>query len=306
MTIREPAWRVLAQEFLSALEEEKGAGDRAASYLLSPLGARMNRVLMVGILGAAESIGRDDSQPFLRAKLTDPTGSVGVTAGGFQPRALAALKAWTATGPALVVGKSHLFRGRDGVAYASVRLEALRSISETEYRLAVLDAAEQTLTRLELVERLRSDPNVAISPDEVPRGWAEAARAALRRYPTLDRDSFVRGLAQALTAVSGEPVAALPTAPPTTDRPATARVTRTPPVAPRPAPSAQERALESSFLDIVDELSENSPDGYADLGEALERAAGRGLTEVVAEELLNRLEEAGVLEEPVVGKLRRA
>ena len=57
MTVREPAWRVLAQEFLSALEEEKGTGDRAATYLLSPLGARMNRVLLVGTLGPVESIG---------------------------------------------------------------------------------------------------------------------------------------------------------------------------------------------------------------------------------------------------------
>jgi RPA family protein len=50
MSGRETAWRVLAQEFGASIEEEKGVGERAASYLLSPLGARMNRVLVAGVL----------------------------------------------------------------------------------------------------------------------------------------------------------------------------------------------------------------------------------------------------------------
>ncbi len=306
MTVREPAWRVLAQEFLAALEEEKGTGERAASYLLSPLGARMNRVLMVGTLSPPESIGREETQPFWRSKLTDPTGTVTVTAGGFQPRALAALKAWSSPASALVVGKAHLFRGRDGVGYGSLRLEAMRAIDERQYRLALADAVEQTMGRLALLERLRADSAAPVPLSEAPRGWVEAARASLRRYPNLDRGTFERGLGQALSVVAGSPLGSPAVPGPTAPAAGTARVSRSPPAAPRPAPSAQERALESSFLDIVDELSENAVDGYADLKEALERAAGRGLTEVVAEELVNRLEEAGVLEEPVVGKLRRA
>jgi uncharacterized protein len=310
MSAREPAWRVLAQEFLAALEEEKGVGEKAASYLLSPLGARMNRVLLVGTLAAAESIGKEESQPFLRARLTDPTGTVTVTGGGFQPRALSALKRWTSPHLALVVGKAHLFRGRDGAGYGSVRAEAIRAISEEEFRAALLDAVEQTYERMALLERLRRDPADAPPTTEAPRAWVESVRAALGRYPSLDREVFRRGLESALSVASAVPLTGAP-APPATPpvRPApggSARVTRTPPTVPRPAPTAQERAIEASFLDILDDLSENSADGYADLKEALERAAAHGLSESRAEELLNRLEETGVLEEPVVGKLRRA
>lgn len=308
MSAREPAWRVLAQEFQASLEEEKGTGERAASYLLSPLGARMNRVLLVGTLSPSESIGKDGAQPFLRAKITDPTGSVTVTAGGFQPRALAALKQWTTPGTALVVGKAHLFRGRDGVAYGSVRAEALRAISESAYRVALAEAVEQTHRRLRLLERLRNDPAASVAVAEAPSAWVEAGRAALRRYPALDRGAFDRGLVTALAAAAGDavPSPSPPPAPRAVPSGAGARVTRTPAASPRPPPSAQERAVESSFLDILDELAENSADGYADLKEALDRAAARGLPEPAAEELLNRLEESGVLEEPVVGKLRRA
>ncbi|HYK94232.1 MAG TPA: hypothetical protein VEY07_09385 [Thermoplasmata archaeon] len=309
MSVREPAWRVLAQEFQASLEEEKGTGDRAASYLLSPLGARMNRVLLAGTLSAPESIGKDPAQPFLRAKLSDPTGTMALTAGGFQPRALSALQRWTGPQLALVVGKAHLYRGRDGVGYGSVRIEALRPISEAEYRMHLAEAADHAATRLRLQDRLRGAPSTEVPPSEAPRPWVDAAKSALRRYPQLDRGAFERGIENVLATATGESTAVHPAsdpAPRAPPPPGNARVTRTPPVSPRPPPSAQERAAESSFLDIVDELTESSVDGYADLKEVLARAAARGLPESAAEELLNRLEESGVLEEPVVGKLRRA
>ncbi|MFY9716345.1 MAG: hypothetical protein WAK40_00175, partial [Thermoplasmata archaeon] len=76
--------------------------------------------------------------------------------------------------------------------------------------------------------------------------------------------------------------------------------------APGPAPTAAERADESLFLGYVDELSDHSVDGYADLKDVLARIAQQGVRGDRAEAVLNRLEEGGVLEEPIVGKLRRA
>ncbi|HEY6238668.1 MAG TPA: hypothetical protein VIZ68_05735, partial [Thermoplasmata archaeon] len=134
MSAREPAWRVFAQEFQASIEEEKGAGERAASYVISPIGARINRLLAVGTLSPPEQVGRDPASPFLRSRLTDPTGVFQVTAGGFQPRALAALQSVQQPQRTLVVGKAHLFRGRDQVAYGSIRLESLKTSDEGEYR----------------------------------------------------------------------------------------------------------------------------------------------------------------------------
>jgi len=75
---------------------------------------------------------------------------------------------------------------------------------------------------------------------------------------------------------------------------------------PAPSPlSAAERAEESVFLDQLDEVADLSADGYADLKEVLARVSSQGLTGDRAEAILNRLEEEGVIEEPIVGKLRR-
>jgi uncharacterized protein len=306
MTGREFAWRVLAIELAASTEEERGEGERAASYLLSPLGARMNRVLLAGQLGSVESIGADPAQPFWRGRATDTTGSVAVTAGGFQPRALAALQQYTEPGPALIVGKAHLFRGRDGTTQASVRAEEIRRVAPEELRELELEILRDSVDRLELVERLRAHPAIeeaTLRSEGVAPAWIAAARLALRRYPGADLSRFRSAYARAVDRPAGDAVPAAPSpraggSPPT-------RVTRReepPPVARPPA----DRQGEAIFLDLVDELAERSDDGYADLKEAVRRASVQGIAEPQVEEILNRLEEDGVLEEPIVGKLRRA
>jgi uncharacterized protein len=306
VTLREPAWRVSARELESSLEEEKGSGERAAGYVLSPFGARMNRVVVAGSLSPAEPIGRDEAQTFWRARLSDPTGAVAVTAGSFQPRAMAQLRAAREPRPAIVIGKVHLYRGRDAVGYVSVRAEGVRSVSENDERAMIADMVRQTFDRLDLVERLEKAPSTSseeLRAEGVPAGWILAAQESLRRYPNIDRPAFRRELGPAVRRVAGEsgPVVS------TSEPPSSVTVTRAP--APRPAappPSAAERAEESVFLDLLDEIAEVSVDGYADLKEVLTRLEAQGLVADRAETVLNRLEEEGVVEEPIVGKLRRA
>jgi uncharacterized protein len=306
MSLRETAWRVTARELESSLEEERGSGDRAASYLLSPFGARMNRVALAGILSPAEPVGREDPPTFWRSRLSDPTGAVGVTAGTFQPRAMAALRSGTEARPAIVIGKVHLFRGRDGVAYISVRAEALRSVAEADERALLADIVRHTLDRLDLVERLEREPatpDALLVSEGTPRGWITAARDALRRYPNVDRAAFRRELAAAVRGVAGEsgPVPTRGGPPPGVT------VTRAPsPRAPSPPPTAAEREEEAAFLTLLDEIADVSVDGYADLKEVVARLAAQGVVADRAEVVLNRLEEEGAVEEPIVGKLRRA
>jgi len=306
MGLREPAWRVTARELESALEEQKGEGERPATYLLSPFAARMNRVLMAGNLSPAESIGRDDSQAFWRARLTDSTGAVAVTAGSFQPRAMAQLRSGSVVRPAIVVGKVHLFRGRDGVGYVSVRAEGVRTVGENEERAALADIVRQTLDRLDLLERVEKDPALTeetVRNEGTPVAWLRAAKESLSRYPNVDRPAFRRDLASAVRRIAGEsgPGRSSPAVAPTVT------VTRAPaPPPPGPAPSVAERAEESLFLDQLDEAADVSTDGYADLKEVLSRVSSHGMVGDRAEAILNRLEEEGVIEEPIVGKLRRA
>ncbi|HLM90982.1 MAG TPA: hypothetical protein VK424_02880 [Thermoplasmata archaeon] len=302
MPRREPAWRVTAWELEAAVEEERGSGDRAASYLISPFGGRLNRVLLAGTLSPAEPVGRDESQPFWRARLVDPTGTVVVTAGSFQPRAMAQLRAGTEARPALVVGKVHLYRGRDGVAYVSVRAEALRAVAEAEERSALAESVGQSLDRLDLLARMQ--PNPGVEPDTyrsegIPLLWLTAARESLRRFPEADRAPFRASLAAAVQRIAGQTGVVVP--PPSVP---SVTIHRTPPAAAKTPPTAAERAEESLVLAVLDQVAEASLDGYADRRELLARVGSQGLTGPRAEAVLARLEDEEEVEEPIVGKLR--
>ncbi len=58
------------------------------------------------------------------------------------------------------------------------------------------------------------------------------------------------------------------------------------------------------FLSRMDALCESSADGYATLSELLPQLEGRGIGRDDATEILNFFEENGVVEEPLVGKVR--
>jgi len=304
VTFREAAWRVVARELESTLEEERGVGERAASYVISPFGARMNRVLLAGTLSPPEPIGRDASQPFWRSRLSDPTGAVAVTAGSFQPRAMTQLRSSTSSRSAIVVGKVHLYKGRDGTAYLSVRAEAVRTVGESEERAALSDAVRQTLDRLDLIQRLGQVPPVlseTFVDEGTPAHWIMAARESIRRYPSVDRTQFRRELRAAIRRVAG-----VSSPSDVSEPPPSVQIRRDAPAPPRAAPSAAERAEESLVLEFLDQVAEGSLDAYADRRELLARVGSRGLGSDRAEEVLTRLEDDGVVEEPIVGKLRRA
>ncbi len=304
MALRETAWRVSARELAACREEERGTGERAATYVLSPYGARMNRVLLAGTLSAAEPLGRDQPPTFWRAHLADPLGRVAVTAGSFQPRAMAQLRAAPPGRPALVVGKLQLYRGGAAEPAVSVRAEGIRSVPEAEERAALADIVRQSLDRLDLLERLENEPAVAddaLRADGYPRRWIASARACRRRYPGADRASYRAALRAAIGRIAGT---GRSSAPPAFREGVTVTVDPPPPA--RTPPTEPERAEEAIFLDLVDRTAEGSEDGYADVREVLRQIAGRGVPAPRAEAVLGRLEEGGVLEEPIVGKLRRA
>jgi RPA family protein len=304
VSLREPAWRVTTRELESSLEEERGEGERAASYLIGPYGGRLNRVLLVGNLSSAEPLGREEPSTFWRSKLSDPLGTTAVTAGSFQPRAMAQLRSAPAGRPALVVGKAHLYRGRDGVGTVSVRAETVHPVAETDERATLAEIVRQSLDRLDLLERIEHEPAVTdavLRSTGQPAGWIRAARESLRRYPDADRAGYREALRGTVRYVAGLRPPAL-----AAERGSTVRVTMDPPPPAREEPTAADRAEETAFLDLVDRAAEVSADGYADVRELLRRLAEQGVAADRAEAVLGRLEEGGVLEEPVVGKLRRS
>ena len=86
---REVAYRVFAAEFDDAtVAYSESDEERAPNYVVTPTGARANRLFAVGVLTAVEDLNPE----MVRGRVVDPTGPFVTYAGQYQPDALAFLE----------------------------------------------------------------------------------------------------------------------------------------------------------------------------------------------------------------------
>jgi uncharacterized protein len=185
---REVAWRIFAAEYDDAnLEHSDSDEERAPNYVVTPTGARINRLFVVGVLTEIEQVGDE----VLRARIVDPTGGFVVYAGQYQPDALAFLERADPPMFVAVTGKARTFQPEDSDAvYTSIRPESINTVdTETRDRWTV-QTAEQTLERVrtfaqaldsgERGESLRR----TLEANDVDTGLASGIPLALDHYHT--------------------------------------------------------------------------------------------------------------------------
>ena len=57
--IREPAWRLFAAEYNETTCRIEGEGEKTPSYIVTPLGAKVNRLYVVGVLTNVEDLSNE-------------------------------------------------------------------------------------------------------------------------------------------------------------------------------------------------------------------------------------------------------
>jgi RPA family protein len=218
---REVAHRLFAAEFDDAtVSYAESDEERAPKYVVTPTGARVNRLFAVGVLTEVESVNED----VLRARVVDPTGAFVSYAGQYQPDAAAFFERAEPPTFVALTGKARTFEPDDGDrVYTSVRPESVSEVdAETRDRWTV-SAAEATLRRVAamadaLSMEARGDELEAALLD---RGYDEALAAgipiAIDRYGTtvayLDAVREVALDALEVVAEERDAVRALDTAP---------------------------------------------------------------------------------------------
>src|SRR5512136_1991834 len=206
MNVREVAWRVFAEEYNSSVMEHSGEGEKPVSYVVTPLGAKINRMLVVGVVTDIEDIGEEGKQRY-RARVTDPTGTFYVSAGEYQPSAAMSLSKMSPPAFAAVVGKSRAYSPEEGVKYLSIRPERVREVDEAARAYWVLEAARSTLHRINAVsDGLEMErPSVA---ELVKLGYhenlADGVVRAIEFYKDIDLDRFRNMVRDALRSLLPE------------------------------------------------------------------------------------------------------
>ncbi|EMA22668.1 hypothetical protein [Haloarcula amylolytica] len=176
---REVAHRLFAAEFDDAdFSYSESDEERAPNYVVTPTGARVNRLFLVGVLTELEQVNDD----VLRARVVDPTGPFVIYAGQYQPDELAFLEAADPPMFVAVTGKARTFQPDDSDrVFTSVRPESISEVDADTRDRWVVQAAEQTVSR---IGRMASAKQAGLAGDELrlallDQGIDESAAAGI-------------------------------------------------------------------------------------------------------------------------------
>ena len=147
---REVAWRLFAAEFEDAdFEYSEADEERAPNYVITPTGARVNRLFVVGVLTEVDEV----SDGILRGRVVDPTGPFVVYAGQYQPDAKAFLQGANPPSFVAVTGKARTFQPDDSdVIYTSIRPESINEVDAATRDRWAVQTAEHTLHRVSVFD----------------------------------------------------------------------------------------------------------------------------------------------------------
>ncbi|MFC6718335.1 hypothetical protein ACFQGT_11900 [Natrialbaceae archaeon GCM10025810] len=207
---REVAYRLFAAEYDDAsLSHTESDEERAPNYVITPTGARVNRLFAVGTLTEVTRV----NDEMLRARVVDPTGAFVVYAGQYQPDELAALERLEPPAFVAVTGKARTFQPDDSdLVYTSIRPESIATVDGDTRDRWVVSTAEQTLERIATyaaaadLDAYDEDLTEALLEAGVDAGLAEGIPLAQAHYGTTP--AYLDGLRdlslEAVEVVAGE------------------------------------------------------------------------------------------------------
>lgn len=207
---REVAYRLFAAEFDDAtLSYAEGDEERAPNYVVTPTGARVNRVFAVGVLTEVETVNENTC----RGRIVDPSGAFITYAGQYQPDAMAFLERADPPDFVALTGKARTFQPDDSDrVYTSVRPESLSTVDANVRDRWVVTTAESTLDRLAIFVRaldsdLRGDQlQTALHAGGASPALAAGIPKALETYNTTPGyvEAIRRMAVESLELVSGD------------------------------------------------------------------------------------------------------
>jgi len=307
MNTREVAWRVFAEEYNSTVLEHSGEGEKPVSYVITPLGAKINRLYVVGVVTDIEDVGEGGKQRF-RARITDPTGTYYVSAGEYQPSAAMALSKMSPPAFAAVVGKSRAYSPEEGVKYLSIRPEQIREVDAEARDYWVVEAAKSTLLRIDAVEDglKMAQPTVGeLVKLGHPENVADGVVRAIEYYKDIDLERFRNSVRDALKSILPEGARRAGSA-------THAAAAKPPKESPRPEAGAADEELhevqvgteeEDTVLKMIESLDKGGKGAKWD--SMVDAAKAKKIDKVRLEEIVSSLLDKGEIYEPELGMMKK-
>jgi len=301
---RQSAVRLFAQEYRDASLIEEGSGEYDPSFVITKIGAKINRVLVCGVIDRMERR-EGDSGPNYSGHVRDPTGSYLFSVASFQPELhpdFEELMARFESGDRFLlalVGKARWFETEDGGMFTSLRAEEFTVIDRECYTNWLVETAEATLRRIDAHSTsLETDLTpVALEAGGVPSDLVDGLILARGHYGDFDPEGYRVGVLQALSMATGR--TSLMEAPP---QPAAATLEETVSQAPE---SSEPAAEPGDAIELIIETVRSRDTGegveYNDLVTALVHG---GHPRESAEDAIDQARDQGEVMEPRFGFFR--
>jgi len=197
---RETAWRIFAGEFNDSTVEIKGEGEMAPSYVITPLGAKVNRLFIIGVLTDVENV--SEGGDLVRAHISDPTGVFTLYSGQYQQDVTDALSDIEVPAFVAVIGKTRTYTPEDGGVYVSIRPEKIMEVTADIRDRWILETCKNTKDRIEAVleamQMSETDSVIDLKKLGFSQELTEGITTALEKYENIDLKKYVSIIQESL------------------------------------------------------------------------------------------------------------
>jgi len=196
---RETAWKIFAGEYNDSTYEIKGEGDMTPSYVISPLGAKVNRMFLIGVLTDVEKV--SENGELVRAHISDPTGVFTLYSGEYQKDVTDALLEIEVPAFVAVVGKSKTYTPEEGTFFVSVRPERIIEVNADIRDNWILETCKITKERIEAVfEAMKMEEKNPFQLRKLgySKELSEGICEALKNYENIDLNKYISLIQESL------------------------------------------------------------------------------------------------------------
>ena len=204
---RQSAIRIFAQEYSDANLPLEGVGEYAPSFIITKLGAKVNRALFGGVIDRFERR-EGDNGPTYSGHLRDATGGVHrFQIAPFQPELHADAEELLARFESgdrflmMMIGRARWFESDDGGIFTSFRAEEFTTVDRSVYVNWLVEASAATLRRLDAYNSSLESENSSDSLKSagVPVDLIEGMILAKNHYSSFDPENYKVGVLQSLS-----------------------------------------------------------------------------------------------------------
>ena len=296
---REQAWRIFASEYNDSKIEIKGEGEMVPSYIITPLGAKINRVFIIGVLTDVENV--SESGDFVRAHISDPTGVFTLYSGQYQQDLTNELSNIEVPAFVAVIGKIRTYVPEDGEEmYTSIRPERIVEVNADKRDKWIIETCESTKYRIEayIEAKKMSEPKMN---DLVKLGYSsnlsEGIVTALQSYENVDYMKYVQLIKESLEFINPDKKNSF------AENNKSSNKIRNENNELENIEEEKElfKEIENNVLDIIKQNEEEEGASWDSITEKCEKT---GLDKDTIEEAINSLMDKGLIFEPILGIIK--